>query len=384
MPIIMNRGGSENEHIDLGSLPGGPDWESVRTFLELARCGSIRSAADRMGLSPNALRRKIDDLERTLGTVLVTRHVDGIRPTPEGAEILLAAKRMEEAAFGLMRARNNAVPAAMSGEVRIAVTEAFGTFWLGPRLVEFQRAYPQLAVDLMCAMRSADVLRLEAEVAIQLDRPTSPDVKVVRLGRIHSMAAAAPAYLALYGTPKTIEDLRKHRLAMQFADQTKSQELLTGMFPEAELRKCVKFSTNNSSALLWAIIKGAGIGWSPTYMHAMGPKMIALDLDLVFPFDVWLTYHPELGARAAGAADHRLDHRAVRSQGVPLVPRRVHPSARFARALSWPATDQPVRRTGLGRRPQRRQALTRAAGARRERRPAFASDVSTFRVNRYA
>jgi DNA-binding transcriptional LysR family regulator len=293
MPINLNRGGSENEHIDLSSLPGAPDWESVRTFLELARCGSIRSAADRMGLSPNALRRKIDDLERTLGTVLVTRHVDGIRPTPEGAEILLAAKRMEEAAFGLMRARNSAVPATMSGEVRIAVTEAFGTFWLGPRLVEFQRAYPQLAVDLMCAMRSADVLRLEAEVAIQLDRPTSPDLKVVRLGRIHSMAAAAPSYLALYGTPKTIDDLRKHRLAMQFADQTKSQELLTGMFPEAELRECVKFSTNNSSALLWAIIKGAGIGWSPTYMHAMGPKMIALDLDLIFPFDIWLTYHPD-------------------------------------------------------------------------------------------
>ena len=60
MPIILNRGGPENERIEIGSLPGGPDWESVRTFLELARCGSIRSAADRMGLSPNALRRKIE------------------------------------------------------------------------------------------------------------------------------------------------------------------------------------------------------------------------------------------------------------------------------------------------------------------------------------
>src|SRR5215467_9640061 len=235
MPIIVNRGGPENEHIDLSSCAGGPDWEAVRTFLELARCGSIRSAADRLGLSPNALRRKIDDLERALGTVLVTRHVDGIRPTPEGAEILLAAKRMEEAAFGLMRERNNAVPAAMSGEVRIADTEAVGTFWLGPRLVEFQRAYPQLAVDLMCAMRSADVLRLEAEVAVQLDRPTSPDVKVVRLGRIHSMLAASPSYLSLYGMPKSIEEMQKHRLAVQFADQTKSFEYFTGLRPEEDL-----------------------------------------------------------------------------------------------------------------------------------------------------
>src|ERR1700758_89873 len=246
MPIIVNRGGPENEHIDLSSSAGGPDWEAVRTFLELARCGSIRSAADRMGLSPNALRRKIDELERTLGTVLITRHVDGIRPTPEGAEILAAAKRMEEAAFGLVRARNRAVP-AMSGEVRIGITEAFGTFWLGPRLVEFPRAYPQLNVDLMWAVRSADVLRLEADIAIQLTRPTNPDIKVVRLGRIHSMLAAAPSYLAIYGMPKSIEDLRKHRLAMQFADQTKSQEVFTGLFPDVELRKLVKFSTNNSS-----------------------------------------------------------------------------------------------------------------------------------------
>jgi DNA-binding transcriptional LysR family regulator len=276
----------------LGSPAGSPDWEAIRTFLELARCGSIRSAADRMGLSPNALRRKIDELERTLGTVLVTRHVDGIRPTPEGAEILLAAKRMEEAAFGLVRARNRTTP-AMSGEVRIGITEAFGTFWLGPRLVEFQRAYPQLAVDLLCAMRSADVLRLEVDVAVQLERPTSPDVKVVRLGRIHSMLAASPAYLSIYGTPKTIEDLRNHRLAAQFAEQTRSAELLSGLFPDIEPQKLVKFSTNNSSALLWAIAKGAGIGWSPTYMHMIGPKMVPLDIDVIFPFDIWLTYHPD-------------------------------------------------------------------------------------------
>jgi DNA-binding transcriptional LysR family regulator len=142
-------------------------------------------------------------------------------------------------------------------------------------------------------MRSADVLRLEVDVAIQLERPTSPDMKVVRLGRIHSMPAASPSYLAIYGTPKTVRDLYKHRLAMQFADQTKSQELFSGLFPDIELRKLVKFSTNNSSALLWAIIKGAGIGWSPTYIHVMGPKMVALDIGAIYPFDIWLTYHPD-------------------------------------------------------------------------------------------
>jgi DNA-binding transcriptional LysR family regulator len=290
MHTIANRGGPQDAHP--GASPASPDWETVRTFLELVRCGSFRSAAERLGLSPNALRRKIDDLERTLGTILVTRHVDGIRTTAEGAEILLAAKKMEEAAFGLVRARDRALP-EMSGEIRLGVTEAFGTFWLGPRLVEFQRAYPHLGVDLACAMRNADVLRLEADIAIQLTRPTNPDVKVVRLGRIHSMPAAAPSYLDIYGTPKTVDDLRRHRLAVQIADQTKSPEIYDSYFPGIALSELVKFSTNNSTALLWAIIKGAGIGWSPTYIHVMGPKMVPLDLDLVFPFDIWLTYHPD-------------------------------------------------------------------------------------------
>src|ERR1700756_4502637 len=245
MPTILNRGGSENGNASLVFSAAGLAWETIRTFLELVRCGSFRSAAERLGLSPNALRRKIDDLERTLGTLLVTRHVDGIRPTAEGAEILLAAKKMEEAAFGLVRARDRALP-EMSGEIRLGVTEAFGTFWLGPRLVEFQRAYPHLGVDLACAMRSADVLRLEADIAIQLTRPTNPDVKVVRLGRIHSMPAAAPSYLDIYGTPRTVDDLRRHRLAVQIADQTKSPEIYDTYFPGLALSELVKFSTNNS------------------------------------------------------------------------------------------------------------------------------------------
>jgi DNA-binding transcriptional LysR family regulator len=80
---------------------------------------------------------------------------------------------------------------------------------------------------------------------------------------------------------------------MQFADQTSSREVFNGLFPGVAPSELVKFSTNNSTALLWAIIKGAGIGWSPTYIHVMGPKMVPLDIDAIFPFDIWLTYHPD-------------------------------------------------------------------------------------------
>jgi DNA-binding transcriptional LysR family regulator len=186
---------------------------------------------------------------------------------------------------------------AISGQVKLAATEAFGTFWIVPRLTEFQRAYPQLVVDFQCAMHPADVLRLDAEAAIQVTQPKSPDLKVVKLGRIHSMLSAAPSYLATYGTPTCFDDLKNHRLALQFAEQIPMREVYDQLWPGVPESGFVAFRTNNSSALLWAIIKGVGIGWSPTYMHAMKPKMVPLDIDRIYSFDVWLTYHPD-AARA--------------------------------------------------------------------------------------
>ena len=93
--------------------------------------------------------------QRELGIKLLTRHVDGVRVTSEATQILSTAEQMEQAAFGLLRARDQAAP-LLAGEVRIAITEGLGTFWLTPRLIEFQRAYPHLQINLNCTMRAAD------------------------------------------------------------------------------------------------------------------------------------------------------------------------------------------------------------------------------------
>src|SRR6266436_8069378 len=186
-----------------------PDWENVRTFLEVAQCGSFRSAACNLGQSMNALRRRINELEAQLGVTLFTRHVDGLRVTSEGEQILAAAQRMEGAYFDLVRARQRAVP-SLAGEIRLAVTEGLGTFWLAPRLPEFQRAYPGLLVDLKCEMRSADVLRLEADVAVQLQEPRNPDLKRIKIGRLHIMPFVSPSYVDIYGMPKDEDDIRQN------------------------------------------------------------------------------------------------------------------------------------------------------------------------------
>ncbi len=295
MQLLPQRGVPLTERQDFRPGSTTPDWDSVRIFLEIVRRGSFRSAAEHLGLSVNLLRRRVDELEHQMGATLVTRHVDGVRTTTEGEQVFTAAEQMEVASFNLMRARERAVP-SFAGEVRIAVTEGLGTFWLAPRLVELQKSYPRLLVDLSCAMQSADVLRLEAEVAIQLTKPTAPDLKVGRLGRLHAMLFAGRSYVETYGKPTTREELLNHRFVLQSADQVTSQEAYNKVFPGVPQAGFVVVRTNVSSAHYWTIAKGAGIGWLPTYSYAIGGRVVPLDIDpaLRFSFDIWLTYHPDV------------------------------------------------------------------------------------------
>jgi DNA-binding transcriptional LysR family regulator len=268
------------------------DWDSVRIFLEVARIGSFRAAAVELNASANYLRKRILQLESAYKTTLITRHVDGIRLTPEGTQVLEAAKRMEEASFGLDRALSRTTP-ALSGEVRFAITEGLGTFWVAPRLIEFQRVYPGLLVDLKCEMRSADVLRLEADVAVQLAEPQNPDLKRIKIGRLHVVPFVSPSYAEIYGLPKDMDDLRQnHRVVIQDAEQTKGKEMYD-RYGRREQLGFVAMRNNVSSAHVWAISKGAGIGWLPTYVPALGDPLIPLDLGVKFELDIWLAYHPD-------------------------------------------------------------------------------------------
>lgn len=288
MPSPERRGAHSGAHI-----PGRmANWDLVRIFLEVARIGSFRAASEQLNMSANFLSKRISLLERSYKATLMTRHVDGVRLTPEGRQVLEAAKRMEEASFGLDRALSQAAP-ALSGEVRLAVTEGLGTFWLAPRLVEFQRAYPGLLVDLKCEMRSADVLRLEADVAVQLEHPDKPDLKRIKIGRLHIMPFVSPSYVEIYGMPKGPDDIRQnHRIVIQDAEQTRGKEIYD-KYAGREQLGFVAMRNNVSTAHLWSIAKGAGIGWLPTYVPALGDPLIPLDIGVKFELDIWLAYHPD-------------------------------------------------------------------------------------------
>ncbi len=292
MQQILQRPDAKIEHQTFVAKLEQLSWDDLRIFLACTRLTSFRKAAKELHLSSSTVVRRIERLETALGMRLFNRLPDGVVLTVEGENILEAAKSMESAVNDFTR---NHVKGALltRGNVTISVTEGIGTYWVLPHLVKFQRHQPLTAVNLCCAMESADVLRLEADIAIQFTRPTSPNLMVVKLGRLHVHAFASQGYLDTYGVPQSSEELVNHKFVQQVAPQL-DDSILAGLFNLESITNMIAIRTNTSTAHFYAIEKGAGIGVLPTFATALNAPVVPVDIARPHFLDIWLTYHSDV------------------------------------------------------------------------------------------
>src|SRR5882724_6453946 len=288
MQQLLQRGAAVTQHRTDELL--NASWDDLRSFLACAKYKSFRNAAEELGVTSTTLMRRMDRLEECIGCKLFLRDQSGLTLSDEGAVMIGDVMEMERHAFNVFRRAAQSDDTA--GTVRVAVTEGPGNFWILPRLIDFQKTYRNITVDLRCAMEQADVARLEADIAIQFERPTNPDLIVTKLGRLHIYTFASEAYRDAYGLPKSIADLRNHRIVKQHGMQLDESGYARILGLES-LEGIVGISTNSSVAVLYAIERGAGIGFLPTSAIALGAPLVAIDLGINYHMDLWLTYHKE-------------------------------------------------------------------------------------------
>lgn len=271
----------------------GPEinWEDVRLFLAVARLGSMRAAAAETGLSVNALRRRIEHLERETNSVLFARTAKGTALTEEGHKVRVAGELMMQQARVLSHISQRRKPGLRSA-VRIGITEGLGTFWLIPRALEFCKAEPMIQVNLRCEMKPLNVAGLEVDLAVQLDRPTDPDLIVTRLGWLHICLFASDSYVERYGKPGTRAEVSQHAFIELVADQIPSHKLEEDVTAD-DKRAFVGLRVNTSSAQVLAVTHGAGVTALPTYARALTSRLVHVAPDFSLRRDIWLACHPQ-------------------------------------------------------------------------------------------
>lgn len=290
MQQLLHRGAAVTQHRIDEVLDAS--WDDLRSFLVCARYKSFRNAAEVLGLTSTTLMRRIDRLEERIGCKLLLRDQSGLTLSEEGAAMIADVTEMESHAFNILRRASQSSNDA-AGTVRVAVTEGPGNFWILPRLIDFQKTYRKITVDLRCAMEQADVARLETDIAIQLEPPTNPDLIVTKLGRLHIYPFVSKGYRNLYGVPASLAELKSHRIIKQSAPQV-DDTAYARILGLTSLEGVVGIKTNSSIGVLYAVERGAGIGFLPSSSIALGAPLVAVDMDgFSHHADLWLTYHKE-------------------------------------------------------------------------------------------
>lgn len=280
--------------IDPGDAPplAKLDWSDLKYFLAVAEHERIREAAKALGTYPSTVKRHIDSLEDRLNEALFYRSPYGMTLTEFGKSVLEDAQQAQGALLSIER-KARGVLKEVRGRVRLAVTEGVGGTWLLPHLIEFQRSFPNLILETQCGMTLTDILRLNAEISVQLRPADDQDLVQSRIGRLHLSFFASRRYLDMFGTPTEIADLKSHKLVTQFADQVEEKTFLE--FAQIEDPMGVMaFRTNSSIGAYTLIDRGAGIGVLPTYIMALGADLVPLDLGHRYHVELYLVYHRDV------------------------------------------------------------------------------------------
>lgn len=267
-------------------------WDDLRFFLNCADLGSFRKAAKELGVDSATMVRRISRLEDLMGHRLFLRATGGLELTNEGRRILREVRAMEQASLSIAR-QSRLADQGVRGLVRVAITEGLGTYWVLPRLLEFQKANRFLLFELQATMQHVDVGRLHADISIQFARPSRPDLKAVQLGFLHTYPFVSEGYRQLYGLPKNLTELKSHRVIQQISPllEEGAYERVLGL---ESLEGVVGVRTNASSALLYAVERDAGIGFLPSYALALGANVVPVDMGIKHSLEIWMTYHPDI------------------------------------------------------------------------------------------
>jgi DNA-binding transcriptional LysR family regulator len=284
-----------------------PNWDELRSFVEVSRDGSLSGAARRLGLTQPTIGRHIDALEAALGLTLFTRSPRGLTPTPAALALEPHVEAMATAAAALGRAASGEA-AVDRGAVRVTASDVIGSEVLPPILAAFHAEHPGIVIELALSNRTADLARRDADIAVRMVRPTQSGLVARRIGSSRIGLYAHRDYLARFGEPRSLADLAKH-CVIGF-DRDNSSFRGAGEFARALTRETFGFRCDNDLAQLAALRAGVGVGGCQENIARRMPELVAV-LPNVFHFvlEVWLVMHEDL--KATRRVRLLFDHLAV-------------------------------------------------------------------------
>jgi DNA-binding transcriptional LysR family regulator len=230
----------------------------INVFVAVCDTNGFASGARKLGISPPALTRAINELETHLGVRLLTRTTRIVKVTEAGARyaddcrrILAQLAEADESVAGTQ--------ATPRGQLTITAPVLFGAQFVAPVVTEYLLLHPQVLATCWFIDRVVNLLDEGADVGIRIGTLLDPATPAAAVGTVRRVICASPAYLQRHGVPKSPADLQSHTIVSASAITPHPQWhfVVNGQALCVKLKP--RLTTTSNDAALAAVRAGFGI-----------------------------------------------------------------------------------------------------------------------------
>lgn len=287
------------------------DWSDYLVCLAVSEAGSLTAAAHELGVSQPTVTRRLQALEKRFGEPLFEREHGVSRLTPLGQKVVAHAARMREEASAIQRAAI-AQDQSLSGLVVISASEGIGADWLPRALVSFQRANPNIGIEISIKNHPANLADREADIALRWNGPGTQQSLVGRRGAtVGAGLYASIDYLDTFGRPTHVDELADHAgVGWSIGDYFGWPGTETG---SPVLPKRISFKANSPASHVKGLEAGFGVGVTSHRLARRSPELERILPDFHSSLDLWIVAHETVrrSARVRAAFDHIVDCMSV-------------------------------------------------------------------------
>lgn len=249
-----------------------PDvWKDLRVLLAFSRAGTIAKSAELLGVTQPTVIRKLAMLEEAMDRRLLVRSTRGSSLTQEGERLVALADQMDrQVALALNAALVD--QADVEGNVRVSCTDGLLSYWLAPRVKDFQAAYPSVSLELYSTNEPPDLERREVDLVCSFRDFQNAKILSRRIGFIHLIPFVSKVFIEQYGMPEG-DDWSDYPIVAHVA----YRDMVAGFADWMKLTSNAKtkYVSNNSTTYYHLVRAGMGIGFLGNYA-VMDPELVAL------------------------------------------------------------------------------------------------------------
>jgi len=231
------------------------DYEKLASFYYTAKNGSIAEAAKVLKKAPSTVSRHLEILEERWNEKLIIRGSKKIELTETGKALFgLIHKTISSFAkeFEKVIGEEKNSP----NKLRIMTTTGIIGVWIVRKVILLRKEFPELDIQVLTTNYDFDLDSARADVGILPKQPFK-GLSQKKIRTLHPQLYASPEYLKKYGTPKSLNDLKNHRLISYYAYYEERIGNVDWHIAYSEKGSCM--SINSGFLLFEAARQGAGI-----------------------------------------------------------------------------------------------------------------------------